>query len=379
MKKIYALVCLLILTILISIVGCGAPAAITSVAPPATVTATKTVTATATATAKASAGATTPAQPQVIKWNMQSQYSAASNWTIFFGNEYADWVRKMTNGRLDITVYPAGTFAKTTDLLPAVGKGLVDALIDYAGYYPDTVPISNIESGLPMAWDQFLLPYDAYYNRGFLDLVRQAYAQFNVYPLAMINLAADYNIGTTFPLKSIADIKGKKIRAVGVYGDWIQALGAVPTVVSESDRYMALKTGIIDGYVATTSSLQTAKFAELIKYYVTGTVTPCVSSGPQINIDKWNALPQDIKDFLAENTKYFYLMASLKYAQGSKAAEAWAVSTQGMKWVTLSPEDEATERQAALNLWDQIAAKDQYAAKGVGIVKQQLKDAGLLQ
>lgn len=46
-----------------------------------------------------------------------------------------------------------------------------------------------------------------------------------------------YNIATTWSFKSLDEIKGKKIRATGVYADYVKALGGVPTGVASAEQY----------------------------------------------------------------------------------------------------------------------------------------------
>ncbi len=359
---------LVVLGLLLSGFGCAAPAP----------TSTPKLASTPTPTPKP-----TLAPAGVIKWKMQSAYALVSNYTIFFGLEWAEWVKDITAGRLQIEVLPPGTFASGTDLMPSVGRGTLAASVDFAGSYGETVPISKVESGLPLAWggasDKYILPYDAFYNRGLLQLVREAYAEYNVYPLAVINCASVYHLGTTFTFKSLDDIKGKKLRAVGVYADYVKALGGLPTVVSGPEEYMALKTGIIDGFISGVSGLKTSKTAELIKYYIGApSVSPIVSTA-HINMDAWKALPDDIKHLLEVNTPSFYANASYKYALDVLNIIGWAIKEHGVKFITLSPEDEAKALSVSLPIWDNVAKSDPRTAKAVEIVKQQMRDYGKMK
>ncbi len=359
MKKrvMYLVVSILVVAgLLLGILGCAAPAPKPTTAPPPS---------------------PVPAKPQVIKWNMQDSYELASSFSKNFAIEWAEWVKDITGGRLIIEVHPPGTFAKSGAILDALKKGTFQVALEFAGYYPETVFISQVETGLPMAWNDGFQAHDAFYNRGLWELVRDAYAKFNVMPLGVAFEAASwYNVSTKFPLKTLDDIKGKKIRATGIYGKYIEALGGIPTVVSSSDLYMSLKTGIIDGMIQGISTLDTLKLREVITHYITEpTLTPLVTSAPWVNKDAYNALPDDIKRLL-DQTKYYNIWAAYKYKQDSWKTVVTDEKAYGLTWVKLSPADEKRARDICIKLWDDVAKLSPEAAKAVDIVKLQMRDWG---
>ena len=54
---------------------------------------------------------------------------------------------------------------------------------------------------------------------------------------------------TKFPVNSVADIQGKKIRAVGYIGKLIKGVGAAPVSVPNAEIYTTLERGTADGLV----------------------------------------------------------------------------------------------------------------------------------
>jgi TRAP-type C4-dicarboxylate transport system substrate-binding protein len=140
------------------------------------------------------------------------------------------------------------------------------------------------------------------------------------------------------PVKTLEDLKGLKIRAVGQESDIIKALGGLPVPLQMPDVYDALRRVVIDGVTVDFSTLPHWKFAEVIKY-----VTAAWQLGRGytfywvMNKGKWNALPPDIQKIVTEVT------------------------------------DEAREKQA--RLWDQmdIEGRDLLKSKGGEIIS--LSDA----
>lgn len=383
MKRIYTLLSvILLLGLIVGVFGCSA-----SVAPapnqaggPGVVTSTVTVTATApakTVTATAQPGAS----QKVITWNMQSAYPDVSSNFNNYAVTWAKWVEQATNGRLKIEIHPNGTFAKTGEMLTALSNGLFDVAHDYGGYYTSNVPECNIETGLPMSWNEAFEVYDAYYNRGILDLMREAYAEKNVFDLGVeCDSGTWYHFGTNFMINSLDDIKGKKIRALGMYGEYVQALGGSPVNVGGGDLYMALKTGMVDGMIYGISALDSYKLAEVVKYYVVDpTLTPVAVAFPTINMKSWNALPDDIKNILLQNTRYLNGEGALRYKLDSYKTLTSASKTFGVNFINLSAADKKRALEACLPLWDKVAAMSPRCAKEVDIIKQQMKDYGRMQ
>jgi hypothetical protein len=67
------------------------------------------------------------------------------------------------------------------------------------------------------------------------------------------------------PVKTMEDMKGMKIRAVGVMSDVIKALGGLPVPLQMPDVYDALRRNVIDGVTVDLSTLKFWKFAEVVK------------------------------------------------------------------------------------------------------------------
>ena len=59
---------------------------------------------------------------------------------------------------------------------------------------------------------------------------------------------------TNSPIRSAADVEGKKIHASGMRAKWMSALGASVVTLPGSELYMAMKLGTIDGITYTGSS-----------------------------------------------------------------------------------------------------------------------------
>jgi len=108
---------------------------------------------------------------------------------------------------------------------------------------------------------------------------------------------APANIYAKKPLNTLEDLKGLELRASGGVAEYLKALGATPVGMPQSEAPEALQKGVVKGAASSLETLMDFKYAELCKYVmmVNGPVYPF---SVVMNLDKWNSLPQDVKDVM---------------------------------------------------------------------------------
>lgn len=284
-------------------------------------------------------------------------------------------VEKMSNGRIKFEVYETGALASVTGMLEAVDQGILDMAQSWGGYYGGDIPEADLEVGLPLAWDEPWEAYDAYYNRGLKEVMEEAYeSRFNVkwFPV-LIDL--NYGVATREPIKSLADIEGMKIRAIGIYGELMKELGASAVLIPGAELQTALQLGTIDGLIYGAEAIAAQGLETYIKTLAS---KPTWNTGVGhwvINRDKWNELPEDLQQVIAFAAQYGNLAQTMNYS-AEEAAKAAVIERAGVELLELSEADRVKLTEAAMTIWDRIAERSELAAKGVEIVRQQQKDYG---
>jgi len=140
------------------------------------------------------------------------------------------------------------------------------------------------------------------------------------------------------------DLKGLKLRAPSPrYGDLFEALGAAPQFMKKTELYMALKTGVIDGFGSGYGSLHAEKFHEVMKYVTWVGAPAACQEDIVVSRNVWNKLPDDLKQIMrevytewAEKTKKDAL--TLKADNADKAA----LEAAGIITAEMSAADRAT-------------------------------------
>lgn len=155
-------------------------------------------------------------------------------------------VTKRTDGLVRFTRYYGGTLLPAVDSVAGLGQGVADlASVPVGAYNKAAFPLSTVT--LP-----YLTGTSRSVSRAFSDLYDQEAAFKEEYERANINLlyVTPYDVNMLWSNKAVrspADVKGMRIRAVLSIGDALNEMGAVVVPMSWGDAIQALSTGAIDG------------------------------------------------------------------------------------------------------------------------------------
>jgi len=318
------------------------------------------------------------AQDKVIKWKLQDQYAGTGPQAGYLTIPLIEWIHKATNGRLQITRYEPGALASVRDTFDALKRGAFDVAFMYPGFYGGAMPEANIDQGVPYGWTDARAQTMSLFQFGFYDLMRKVYAKHNLYYLVSFPMGDIYGIGTIKPVKTLEDLKGLKLRAVGIYADFMKELGAAPTSVPYDEMYMALKLGTIDGYLASSSALISGKLGEVIHNYLLPT-TNSINCIWAVNLDSWNALPKDIRELLENAAPMVAVKNAAMYSGYVENSRAEAIKKYNVQFHTLSDADQAKALKVAVPLWDAAAAKSPECKQAVDIIKETNKYLGKME
>lgn len=324
-----------------------------------------------------------------IRWKGQNGYSPPPDIggpfpkdTAGTGNSpvlFARWLNKATKGQFNLDLNPPGSIVPVNQMFQAVSKGVLDfGGLYYGAFHSGIMPETNIEVGLPFAWETVAEAWDAFHNRGLLDEFRKIYAKHNIYWIPVI-CNSNYSFGTTFPVPNLEALKGKKIRAGGVYGRLVKELGASAVNMPAGEVYMGLKLGTIDATILDMGQLEANKLKEVWTNYVVSPNLSVIIGSFMINMDSFNKLPDNIKSMIENQVHLVLLENSLnnyvfEHYLATKAAKDYPFTR--VYW----PDSEVKKiREIGFGLWDSIAAQSPHNAELVEIVKTQMRDLGKME
>jgi len=216
--------------------------------------------------------------------------------------KFADNVKAMSNGIIQIECFPSGSLMPYTEYFDAIRSGVVD-LVEAGGTYwtGKDATLAAVDSS-SIFCDDYLKAMIWMWQGGGIDLVRQAYDKWDLYYIGNhIYGYAGESMSFKKPISTIADVKGFKMRAPEDAAATWKALGAETLTIPGAEVYTALNTGLVDG--ADWSSVGAnykMKFYEVAPYYSRPGDYHVGGMGElTMKMDKWNALPDDLKAILS--------------------------------------------------------------------------------
>jgi TRAP-type C4-dicarboxylate transport system substrate-binding protein len=301
--------------------------------------------------------------------------------------KFCEMVEKNTDGRVKITLFPVGAIVQAPELMSATRDGVLEVSSWSVGYGQGAIPILGIIDGLPMTFQNGRELAEILWDFGLSELSRDAYNKYGVYLLGHHpQSCCGLGMLSTKPVRTLADLKGLKIRTHGSFVEFWRRLGCGTVAAPLSEVYLALTTGVVDGVTTDWSAHIIFKFVEVAKYGVLPSMIGATGGHIIVNPKAWNSLPDDLKhivsltwrDWASWSERYFqpYLRAS---HGGSHEAVIKDLKDRGIKFTTLSPADQAKMLEIAMKMWDDTAAKDPLSAKGVDIIKNYYKKIGRLK
>ena len=209
-----------------------------------------------------------------------------------YTQQWADAVAEATDGRINITIYPAGQLGSLVEMLEAIEYGTLDMTLGDTSLLSNTVPSIGLFC-LPFLVDNYDTAAKLYDGE-----VGQAIGQEMIDTAGIRPLGWYWNgfrqILTRTPITTIADCANIKARSpeADLYMDMFNLLNMKPTPLPWGDTYTAVESGVVDGLETTTEAACTGGYHKL-----TGNVT--ISNhmisvvGPVISESIWQKIPAE--------------------------------------------------------------------------------------
>jgi len=275
-------------------------------------------------------------------------YSRANGWIL-------QEVEKRSNGRIKFEYYYSGSLVPGRETVAGLRDGVADIAFVVSFYEPGKLPLGTVTT-LPMLGRNFYSTAMAFRELVQLPEMQAELDKYNIRYLSHCTNSS-YTLWTNTPVHSVADLKGKKLRAISGQDKLIKALGAVPVSVVSTELYTALERKTLDGTLANPTFATDYKFQEVCPYYYSmmfGNGTVFLG----INKDSWKKIPPDIQQMFDELAEPAARIGHEIYEfEGLKKLKA--LQKQGVVTITRpTPEDVAyVTRIAKETVWKEWVEK----------------------
>jgi len=211
--------------------------------------------------------------------------------------EMADRVRTDTNGRLQIEVLGAGALGSDNQMLAMVQKGELE-LYMAGNVWGPLVPVTEMP-GLPFTFKNsgdVFAAMDAELG----DYIRTQVAAKGIYQFRMgFDNGFHQLTNNTKPIRTVEDLNGMLIRTPfqKMTVDFFESIGARPKTFTLNQLYQVLKDKTVEGQTDPYQIIVLLKLYEVQRYL---SITNHWWSGFTLNanLEKWNALPRDIREIV---------------------------------------------------------------------------------
>jgi len=316
------------------------------------------------ATAASLLAAPAIARAQTQKWRMVTSWPRRLPGPGMSAERVAERIRSLSGGRLDITVHAAGEMVPAFEVLDAVGNGVADMGHTASFYWQGKMPAASFFTTVPFGLTpgEHVAWIEAGGGQGLWD---ELYAPFGVKPFMGGNTGVCMGGWFRREVKSLADLRGLKLRTLGLGGEVYRRLGVTPQTTPPAEILVSLQSGVIDGaeFVGPGTDIALGLYRVAPFYYYPGFNKPNGTGECIIALKAWNALSDELKAVVAHAcaTEANYALAEMERLNAT-ALEA-LVNEHKVKLAEFPEELIGAARKQATDVLGELAGRSAMTGK----------------
>jgi len=320
-------------------------------------------------TTSALGGAAALAAPAVhaqstIRWRLQT-YAGAS-----LGAQVAlpaiERFNAIAGDQMQIELFFADQLVPTGELFQAMQRGTIDAVQSdddsmasptevtvFGGYFPFA---SRYSLDVPVLFNQY----------GLNEIWDEEYSKVGVKHISA-GAWDPCHFATKDPIRSLADLEGKRVFTFPTAGRFLAQFGVVPVTLPWEDIEVAVQTGELDGIAwSGITEDYTVGWADVTNYFLTNNISGAWIGHFFANMERYEELPDNLKMLLQVCCEQSHYYRQHWYWGGEADLR---VNGTKMELTSIPDEEWAQVEAAARVFWDEIAAESETKARVVQIFK----------
>ncbi|MCZ7658473.1 MAG: TRAP transporter substrate-binding protein [Xanthobacteraceae bacterium] len=304
------------------------------------------------------------ARAQTRRWRMVTSWPKRLPGPGMSAERVAERIAALSGGRVQVTVHAAGEMVPAFEVLDAVGNGVAElghtAAFYWQGKQPAAAYFTTVPFGLTpsehVAW------VDAGGGQALWDAL---YRPFGVKPFMGGNTGVCMGGWFRREVAGLDDVRGLKIRSLGLGGEVYRRLGATPQTTSPGEILTSLQSGVLDAveFVGPGTDIALGLYRAAAFYYGPGFNKPNGTGECIVSLKLWESLDPETRAIVAHAcaAEASHALAEMERLN----AEALAALTE-RHGVTLrsfpAPVVAAARRQAA-DVLAELAGRSELARK----------------
>jgi TRAP-type mannitol/chloroaromatic compound transport system substrate-binding protein len=304
------------------------------------------------------------AQSGKLRWRMITSWPKRLPGPGMSAERVAERIATLSGGRLEITVSAAGEVVPALEVLDAVGSGVAEMGHTAAFYWQGKEPAAAFFTTVPFG----LLPNEhvAWIDAGGGQaLWDELYAPFGVKPFMAGNTGTCMGGWFRREIKSRDDVRGLKIRSLGLGGEVYRRLGGIPQTTAPGEILVSLQSGLIDGaeFVGPGSDIALGLYRYAPLYYSPGFNKPNGTGECIVSRKAWQTLDRELHAIVAHACAAEASFALAEMERLNIEALAILTTQDNVKLRTFPADLIAAARAQAKDVLAEFAGKSTAAAK----------------
>lgn len=304
------------------------------------------------------------ARAQTVKWRMVTSWPKRLPGPGMSAERVAERIRTLSNGRLDIAVSAAGEVVPAFGVLEAVGTGVAEMGHTASFYWQGKMAAAPFFTTVPFG----LTPAEhvAWVEAGGGQaLWDELYRPFGVKPFMGGNTGVCMGGWFRREVKSLTELRGLKLRSLGLGGEVYRRLGATPQTTSPAEILSSVQSGVIDGaeFVGPGTDIALGLYRAAPFYYYPGFNKPNGTGEALVSLKAWEALPADLKAVVAHACAAEANYALAEMEKLNAQALGVLIKEHNVKLAQFPGDVVSAARKQADDVLGEIAARDSMAGK----------------
>ena len=310
------------------------------------------------------AGTPVSAQQELIygNWTPPREYQNVQVMPYVF-----EQIAKETNGAIKWKLIAGGAIADGKSTFTAIKDNLMQGGLAIATYVPNLVPsLGAIYTTVILGHNDVVAATGAALETFYLNCPSclEEFRALNSVPLSGWTSSA-YLLACTQPYKTLADLKGKRVRATGGNAELMKTAGMVPVGATLVEAVSLLQRGGLECQHGIADWLRTFGYADFAKYVID---YPLGLSGPAIgwmmNRDTWNKFTPEQKKIHIKWAAWMSAKLAIgNFIIANEEGLAAIIKEKGVQMIKVGPEfDQIGEAYKKVQRDSNVAT-----AKGFGV------------
>lgn len=257
----------------------------------------------------------------------------------------------------------AGSLLKAGTVLQGVADGIADIGYVPTIFHPDKLPLDQVSFVAPFCTTD-LPKVSAAMTEVFKNVpaMNEAYDKFNQVRLAGMGTDS-YELHSSKPIRSYADLKGMKIGTAGAALAWMKGVDVVPVSSNMMEYYNSTQSGVYDAFIVMPSTIPGMRYPEVAPYVTEINFGAMGAVALTMNKDSLARLPEDVQKVIREVGAEYGKVADEAYENAGERGFEVLSGMDGAERIAFPEEDRKKWASDMDNLAKEWAAAQDAAGR----------------